>query len=53
MLKNAKSLKIQFENWYLAMPVLSFNGIKYNINFIKQYLHKSLDDCGEQVSFAL
>jgi hypothetical protein len=26
MLKNATSLRIQFENWCLAMPVLSFNG---------------------------
>ena len=39
--KNATSLKTQFENWYLAMPVLSFNGSKYDINFTKQYLHKS------------
>jgi hypothetical protein len=30
--KNATSLKNQFENWYLAMPVLSFNGSKYDIN---------------------
>ena len=30
--KNATSLKTQFENWYLSMPVLSFNGSKYDIN---------------------
>jgi hypothetical protein len=32
------------------MPVLSFNGSKYDINLMKQYLHKSLEDCGEEVS---
>jgi hypothetical protein len=51
--KNATSLKTQLENWYLAMPVLSFNGSKYDINLMKQYLHKSLEDCGEEVSFAV
>jgi hypothetical protein len=51
--KNATSLKIQFENWYLAMPVLSFNGSKYDINLMKQFLHKSLEDCGEDVSFTI
>ena len=51
--KNATSLKTQFENWYLAMPVLSFNGSKYDINLMKQYLHKSLEDCGEEVSFTI
>ena len=49
--KNATSLKNQFENWYLSMPVLSFNGSKYDINLMKQHLHKSLEDCGEEVSF--
>ncbi len=43
--KNATLLKTQFENWYLAMPVLSFNGSKYEINLMKQGLHKSLEDC--------
>ena len=53
-LKNATSLKTQkFENWYLAMPVLSFNGSKYDINLMKQFLHKSLEDCGEEVSFTI
>ena len=51
--KNATSLKTQFENWYLSMPVLSFNGSKYDINLMKQYLHKSLEDCGEEVSFTI
>jgi len=51
--KNATSLKSQFENWYLAMPVLSFNGSKYDINLMKQFLHKSLEDCGEEVSFTI
>ena len=51
--KNATSLKTQFENWYLSMPVLSFNGSKYDINLMKQYLHKSLNDVGETVSFAV
>ena len=52
-LKIALSLKSQFENWYLALPVLSFNGAKYDINLMKQYLHKSLEDCGEFVSFSI
>jgi len=51
--KNATSLKTQFENWYLSMPVLSFNGSKYDINLMKQYLHKSLEDCGEEVAFTI
>ena len=51
--KLATSLKSQFDNWYLALPVLSFNGSKYDINLMKQYLHKSLEDCGETVSFAI
>jgi hypothetical protein len=33
------------------MPASPFNGNKYDINSIKQYLHKSLEDCGEAVSF--
>ncbi len=51
--KNATSLKTQFENWYSSMPVLSFNGSKYDINLMKQFLHKSLEDCGEEVSFTI
>jgi hypothetical protein len=47
------SLKTQFENWYLAMPVSSFDGSKYDINLMKQYLHNSLEDCGEDVSFTI
>ncbi len=35
------------------MSVLSFNGSKYDINLMKQYLHKSLEDFGEIVSFAI
>jgi len=42
--KNATTLKTQFDSWYLTMPVLSFNGSKYDINLMKQYLHKSLED---------
>ena len=51
--KKATSLKSQFENWYLALPVLSFNGAKYDINLMKQYLHKALEDNGESVSFSI
>jgi hypothetical protein len=51
--ENVTSLKTQFENWYLAIPVLSFNGSKYDINLMKQYLHKSLEDRGEEVSFTI
>ena len=35
------------------IPVLSFNGSKYDINLMKQYLHKSLADINETVSFAI
>jgi hypothetical protein len=35
------------------MPILSFNGSKYDINLMKQYLHKSLEDCGEEVLFTI
>ncbi len=52
-LKNATSLLTQFENGYLAMPVLSFNGCKYDINLMKRFLHKSLEDCGKEVSFTI
>ena len=51
--KIATSLKTQLDNWFLALPVLSFNGAKYDINLMRQYLHKSLEDCGESVSFAI
>jgi hypothetical protein len=52
-LNNANSLKSQFDNWYLALPIISFNGSKYDINLMKQYLHKSLEDYGESVSFSI
>ena len=29
---NAMGLKKQFENWYMVLPILSFNGSKYDIN---------------------
>ncbi len=35
------------------MPVLRSNGKKYDINLMKQYLHKSLEDCSEEVLFAI
>jgi hypothetical protein len=37
------------------MPVLSFNGSKYDINLMKHFLQTllSLEDCGEEVSFAI
>ena len=53
LVTKATSLKSQFENWYLAVPVLSFNGSKYDINLMKHYLHKSLEDNGEFVSFSI
>ena len=53
LVTKATSLKSQFENWYLALPVLSFNGAKYDINLMKQYLHKSLEDYNEFVSFSI
>ena len=37
----------------IEVPVLSFNGSKYDINLMKQYLHKSLADINETVSFAI
>ena len=35
--------------WMVEVPVLSFNGSKYDINLMKQYLHKSLADIYETV----
>ena len=50
-------MKIQyfynFFRWMVEVPVLSFNGSKYDINLMKQYLHKSLADINETVSFAI
>ena len=37
----------------VEVPVLSFNGSKYDFNLMKQYLHKSLADINETVSFAI
>ena len=47
------SLYSQFFRWMCEVPVLSFNGSKYDINLMKQYLHKSLNDIDETVSFAI
>ena len=35
------------------MHVLSLNGSKHDINIMKQFLHKSSEDCGEEVSFTI
>ena len=43
----------KFMSWMIEIPVLSFNGAKYDINLMKNYLHKSLNDIGEYVSFAI
>ena len=37
----------------VEVPVLSFNGSKFDINLMKQYLHKSFADINEIVSFAI
>ena len=50
---NDDSLYSQFFRWMCEIPVLSFNGSKYDINLMKQYLHKSLADINETVSFAI
>ena len=47
------NLKKQFNNWFNVIPVLSFNGSKYDINLMKHYLHKALNICGENVEFAI
>ena len=39
----AKKLKSNFQNWYMTLPVVSFNGSKYDINLMKKYLHSSLN----------
>ena len=31
----AKKLKSNFQNWYMTLPVVSFNGSKYDINLMK------------------
>ena len=35
------------------MHVLSLNGSKHDINIMKQFLHKSSEDCSEEVSFTI
>jgi hypothetical protein len=40
--KIATSLKSQFDNWILILPVLSLKGAKYDIDPRKEYLHKLL-----------
>ena len=40
-------------SWMIEIPVLSFNGAKYDINLMKNYLHKSFDNIGEKVLFAI
>jgi hypothetical protein len=53
VLKNATSLKSQFDNWCLALSIISFNGSKYDMNLMKQFMHKFLEDYGETVSFSI
>jgi hypothetical protein len=52
-LLNLNNLKQQFNNWFNVIPVLSFNGSKYDINLMKHYLHKALNNYGENVSFVI
>ena len=40
-------------NWCSVIPVVSFNGSKYDINLMKQYLHKSLNNYSQKVDFAI
>ena len=43
----------RFENWCSVIPVVSFNGSKYDINLMKQYLHQSLNNYSQKVDFAI
>ena len=51
--KTLINLKNKFISWYSVIPVVSFNGSKYDINLMKQYLHNSLNTYGETVDFAI
>ena len=45
------SLEYQLKSWTYTLPIISFNGSKYDINLMKQYLFKSLNDLDETVFF--
>ena len=47
--KDAEKIK----NWCSVIPVVSFNGSKYDINLMKKYLHKSLNNYCQNVDFAI
>ena len=40
-------------NWYSVILVVSFDGSKYDINLMKQYLHQSLNNYSQKVDFAI
>ena len=48
-----ESLCAQFSRWLSVLPIISFNGSKYDINLMKQYLFKSLDILNENVQFSI
>ena len=48
-----ESLRDQFSRWLSVLPIISFNGSKYDINLMKQYLFKSLDILNENVQFSI
>ena len=39
--------------WCSVIPVVSFNGSKYDINLMKKYLHQSLNNYSQKVNFAI
>ena len=47
--KKAKDI----QDWCGNIPVVSFNGSKYDINLMKKYLHRSLNNYSQNVDFAI
>ena len=43
----------RFKNWCSVIPVVSFNGSKYDINLMKQYLHQSLNNYEQNVDITI
>ena len=52
-MENADMLLSKLIDWLNEMPVLSYNGGKYDINLIKHHLHNALNEIEEPVTFCI
>ena len=51
--ENADMIFSKLIDWLNEMPVLSYNGGKYDINLIKHHLHNALNEIDEPVTFCI